>query len=86
MPRPGAPRFQYGREPSSAYDLHTPDFSHTVKLKIRYVIDKEIEGRWVTMARLTEAADRIPELCQALGGKIRIQDLVTQGVTEEEYD
>jgi hypothetical protein len=57
------------------------------KIKIRFVVEKLIDEEWVTMARLSEEADRIQELCEAIGGKIRVLDLVKQvHVVDEEFE
>jgi hypothetical protein len=59
----------------------------SVKIKIRYLVEKYIDEAWSPMARLPEQADRITELCEALGGKIRVQDLSTgQYVLEKEFE
>lgn len=57
------------------------------KIKIRFLVEKFIDNEWLMMARLPEAADRITELCEALGGKIRVLD-VASGlmVLEEEFE
>ncbi len=47
------------------------------KIKIRYVVEKRIDEVWVPMARLSAESDRMLELCQALGGSIRVQDIET---------
>ncbi len=49
-----------------------------VKIKMRYVVEKEIDGAWVAMARLGTESDRLVPLCEALGGKIRVHDLKEQ--------
>lgn len=56
-----------------------------VKIKIRYLVEKLVDETWVVMARLPESADRITELCEALGGTLRVQDLTT-GKTLPEKD
>lgn len=59
------------------------------KMKIRYLVEKEIDGQWIIMARLSGEADRITELCEALGGKIRVLDLAGQKsvvVLQEEFE
>lgn len=62
------------------------DSFHAVKLKIRYLVEKKIDGEWVLMARLGEHAERIEDLCWAFGGVIRVHDLVTPTATVEEKD
>ncbi len=47
------------------------------KIKIRYIVEKRIDEVWVPMARLSAESDRMLELCQALGGSIRVQDIET---------
>lgn len=68
MPR----RFAFARAEQS-------DTEHVFvsKIKIRYTVEKEMEGVWVLMARLpTEAdLDRLPGLCAAFGGNIRVEDV-----------
>lgn len=60
---------------------------YAAKIKIRFLIEKELEGEWVAMARLSAEGDRMKELCEALGGKIRVLDLVTQSyVVEQEFE
>lgn len=59
---------------------------HSVKIKIRYLVEKKIDGEWVPMARLPENPERVEDLCWAFGGVIRVQDLVTLGIWIEERD
>lgn len=47
------------------------------KIKIRYLVEKRIDDQWVVMARLSAESDRMLELCQALGGSVRVQDIET---------
>ncbi len=53
--------------------------AYIAKLKFRYLVEKELEGAWVPMARLSAEAelDRIRELAFALGGHVRVEDLMT---------
>lgn len=62
------------------------ELSHLTKLKIRYLVEKKIDGEWVPMARLSEHPERVEDLCWALGGVIRVQDLVTLSIWIEEKD
>lgn len=65
------------------------EYSETIihlKIKIRYLVEKKIEGEWVLMARLTEDPERVEDLCWALGGLIRVKDLLTGGVCIPEKD
>jgi len=52
------------------------------KIKVRYLVEKFLEGSWVLMARFPDGSD--PEqrenLCWAMGGKVRVED-----VTRHEY-
>lgn len=50
---------------------------YSQKIKIRYVVEKRIDEVWVVMARLSAESDRMLELCQALGGSVRVQDTET---------
>lgn len=59
------------------------------KTKIRYTVEKEMAGVWVLMARLPSDADleRLPKLCDAFGGKIRVEDISTHlYVLSEEFE
>jgi hypothetical protein len=60
---------------------------YAAKIKIRYLVEKRIDNAWVVMARLSSETDRMLELCEALGGKIRVQDIETSAlVIDQEFE
>ena len=68
---------------------HTPDHElprYAAKIKVRYLIDKWCEHGWVLMARVPGESESIEPLCFALGGLLRITDLVTKEETTRTYD
>ena len=58
------------------------DSVYIAKIKVRYLVEKFLEGAWVLMARFPEGSepDQMENLCWAIGGTVRVQD-----VTRHEY-
>ncbi len=80
---PSAKRFQSSAPPG--FD-GAADSGYAAKIKIRYLIEKRIDDAWVIMARLSADSDRMIELCEALGGLIRVQDIETHAfVINQEF-
>lgn len=87
MPVPSAKRFNGAAVMDGPRSGSDDNGGYAAKIKIRFLIEKELAGEWVPMARLSAESDRMRELCEALGGKIRVLDLVTQSyVVEEEFE
>ena len=63
--------------------------AYVAKIRVRYLVEKFIEGAWVLMARLPaeSESDQMENLCAALGGKVRVED-VTQHmyVLDQEFE
>lgn len=78
MPTPSARRF-------NGDPFVSRGESFQAKVKIRFIVDKQIDGEWVAMARLADLS-RVEELSSALGGMIRVQDLAAGTATEKEYE
>ena len=83
------------RVPPRATPSHSPSAARTdpdaigfaAKIRVRYLVEKFIEGQWVSMARFPDGADRMLELCQAIGGTLRVQDLNTLNyVIDQEFE
>lgn len=69
-------------------DHRDPSF-FAAKIRVRYLVEKFIEGAWVLMARLpTESEpDQMEDLCSALGGKIRVEDVTRHElVLDKEFE
>ncbi len=50
------------------------------------MIEKLMGSDWIIMARFPDSVDHIEGLCEAIGGKMRVQDLATgQTLPEREY-
>lgn len=48
---------------------------YVAKIRIRYLVEKELDGQWVAMARLPAETEGMLSLCEALGGNIRVEDV-----------
>ncbi len=72
------------RDFEAAMSQDSPDITSTFvsKIKVRYLVEKLIEGAWVLMARLPVDCepDQMSNLCAALGGAVRVED-----ITRHEY-
>lgn len=58
---------------------------YVVKTKARYRIEKLVEGQWTLMAHVPEETEGFEPLCQALGGKIRVEDVKQSTGSERSY-
>lgn len=86
MPRPLSPPSSLPQRFHGEAFRSREDPGFPIKIRVRYLVEKLIDGQWLVMARLPDSADRIPELSEALGGLIRVQDLVTgQTLPEKDY-
>jgi hypothetical protein len=63
-------------------ELYDAPSAHAAKIRVRYLVEKLIEGAWVLMARLPVESelDQMENLCFAIGGTVRVED-----VTRHEY-
>lgn len=83
MPAPGSKRFS--STPPSPFEDDASGYA--AKIKIRYLVEKRIDNAWVVMARLSAETDRMLELCEALGGQIRVHDIETNThVIDQEFE
>lgn len=55
------------------------------KIRIRYLVEKELDGQWVAMARLPAEAEGMLSLCETLGGKIRVEDVTRSTTLRREF-
>lgn len=74
-----------------ALDPNQPSFA--AKIKIGYHVEKFLGGEWVLMARVPTSTEGFEPLCEAIGGKVRVEDVtfkvmdgVKNYVFEKEYD
>lgn len=75
------------------YELAEEDFreptAFAAKIRVKYLVEKFMEDAWVLMARLpaTSEPEQMENLCFALGGKIRVQDVTLQAyVIDQEFE
>ncbi len=59
---------------------------YVVKTKARYRIEKFVEGQWTLMAHVPEDTEGFEPLCEALGGKIRVEDVKLHSYFERDYE
>ena len=56
-------------------DLDPDQGGFVSKIKVRYHVEKLVDERWVLMARVPADTEGVEPLCEALGGKIRVEDV-----------
>ena len=63
--------------------------AYAAKIRVRYLVEKFIDKAWVLMARLPSSSesDQRENLCWALGGKIRVEDVTNhKHVIDREFE
>jgi hypothetical protein len=70
-------------------ELFETSVAYVAKIRVRYLVEKFIEGAWVLMARLPaeSESDQMENLCSALGGKVRVEDVTSKVfVIDQEFE
>lgn len=73
--------------PARAFGEHDDsESSYVSKLKVRYLIEKNLNGQWILMARMSSGVDldRLREIGFAFGGWIRVQDVQLGSIALQE--
>lgn len=77
------------RDPDRAEEDYRDPQLFAAKIRVKYLVEKFMEGAWVLMARLpaTSEPEQMENLCFALGGKVRVEDVTLHTyVIEEEFE
>jgi hypothetical protein len=71
------------------FESQDSDAVFIAKIKVRYLVEKFLEGAWVLMARFPDGSepDQMENLCWAMGGKVRVEDVIRhEYVLDKEFE